>query len=458
MPDAATTPKAVISAIGGSAGLTALIVAAKPHFGLDQAQANVSVDTIAALTATLAAFLLYSRVRQTRLLRDVVLSAALLILALGNIAFSVLPTLFGAGPHVSSQTRIDAALAGAIVFTIGSQLPRTAASPRLVAAAPAVAVVAVVLGAIVGELIGGPRDATTSVDNFSTGGFDGSSVLEGITAACFMIAALSLARRTTHDEDDDLLRWFAVAAVFAAVSRFDFAIAASITSPWAVAGNAFRLAFYSTLGVAAAREIHHYSVNAAKLATIEERRRVARDLHDGMAQELAFIASQARLLGIDANPANRAQLISSAAQRALDESRRAIAALTRPMNEPLDVAIGQAAEDVARRLDVRLDFDADDQLAADDNTREALVRIVREAVSNAGRHSGASRVEVRLRRRDGVLLRIEDDGSGFDSDTVEHHQGHLGLVSMRERAEACGGSFSIRSASACGTTVEVWVP
>jgi len=457
MPDAATTPKAVISAIGGSAGLTALMVATKPHFGFDQAQANVSVDTIAALTATLAAFLLYSRVRQTRLLRDVVLSAALLILALGNIAFSVLPTLFGAGPHVSSQTRIDAALAGAIVFIIGSHLPRTTASPRLVAAAPAVAVVAVVLGAIVGELIGGPRDVTTSVDNFGTGGFGDTPVLEGITAACFMIAALGLARRTT-DEGDDLLRWFAVAAIFAAVSRFDFAIAASVTSPWAVAGNVFRLAFYSTLGIGAAREIHHYSVNAAKLATIEERRRVARDLHDGMAQELAFIASQARLLGTDANPAKRAQLVSSAAQRALDESRRAIAALTRPMDEPLDVAIGQAAEDVARRLDVHLDFDADDQLVADDNTREALVRIVREAVSNAGRHSGASRVEVRLRRRDGVLLRVEDDGSGFDSDAVKHHQGHLGLVSMRERAEACGGTFSIRSANACGTTVEVWVP
>jgi signal transduction histidine kinase len=457
MPGAATTPKAVIFAIGGSAGLTALLVAARPHLGFDHAQANASIDTIAALTAALVAFLVYTRVRQKQLLRDVVLSASLLTLALGNIVFSVLPTISGDDSHIPSIARIDAAFAGAVIFAVGGWLPRTSASSRLVKAAPGFAVAAIVVGSVVGAFIGRTGNPNASVDNFVATGSSGTSILEGVTAACFMVGAWGLARRAV-DDDDQLLRWFAVAAVFAATSRFDFAISASATSSWMVAGNVFRLAFYCTLGIGAAREIHHYSLNAAKVATIEERRRVARDLHDGMAQELAFIASQARWLDSDANPANRAQLIASAAQRALDESRRAIAALTRPMGEPLDVAIAQAAEDVARRLDVQLDFAADDQLATDDSTREALVRIVREAVSNAGRHSGGSRVEVRLRRRDGVLLCVHDDGSGFDTDAVAHRAGHLGLVSMRERAEACGGSFSIRSANACGTTVEVWVP
>ena len=457
MPGVATTPKAVIFAIGCGAGFTALMVAGSPHLGFDHAQANISVDTIAALTATLAAFLVYSRVRQKQLLGDVVLSASLLTLALGNIVFSVLPTISGDDTHVPSIARIDAAFAGAVIFTIGGWLPRTSVSPRLVRAVPGFAVGSIVIGSVVGAFIGRPGNSTASVDNFVATGSSGTSILEGVTAACFLVGALGLARRAV-DDDDHLLRWFAVAAVFAATSRFDFAISASAASSWTMAGNVFRLAFYCTLGIGAAREIHHYSLNAAKVATIEERRRVARDLHDGMAQELAFIASQARWLGSDANPANRAQLIASAAQRALDESRRAIAALTRPMDEPLDVAIAQAAEDVARRLDVHLDFAADDQLATDDSTREALVRIVREAVSNAGRHSGGSRVEVRLRRRDGVLLCVEDDGSGFDTDAIAHRPGHLGLASMRERAEACGGSFSIRSVKARGTKVEVWVP
>jgi signal transduction histidine kinase len=173
---------------------------------------------------------------------------------------------------------------------------------------------------------------------------------------------------------------------------------------------------------------------------------------------LAFIASQARWLDGDADPANRAKLIASAAQRALDESRRAIAALTKPLDEPLDVAVAQAAEEVAHRLDVRLDFETDKDFRTDDDTREALVRIVREAVANAGRHSGAARVRVQLRRRNGVFLCVSDDGTGFDPAAMEHASGHLGLVSMRERAEARGGRFSIQSAKSRGTRVKVWVP
>jgi len=455
--EAATPPKAVLVAIGTAVVLTAATVAAKPRFGFDRLEANVSVDTIAALTATLAALLFYSRVRQKRLLRDVVLAAGLLILALGNVAFSVLPTLVGSSGRVHSLTRVDAALMGALLFTVGSWMSPKPASRNLVTLAPALAVGALGLGALVGEIAGHGTESLTSVDNFGASTMGATSLLQGVTAAAFMLAALGL-MRTSVEDGDELLLWFAVAAVFAAASRLDFALSGSIDSSWSVAGNVFRLAFYATLGLGAAREIHLYSIEAAAAATIEERRRVARDLHDGMAQELAFIASQARWLAGDADPVNRATLIASAAQRALDESRRAIAALTKPLDEPLDVAVAQAAEEVAHRLDVRLDFEADKEFQANDDTREALVRIVREAVSNAGRHSGASRVRVQLRQGDGVFLCVADDGVGFDPTQTEQRAGHLGLVSMRERAEARGGRFSIQSAESRGTTVEVWVP
>ena len=455
--EAATPPKAVLFAIVGTTVITAVTIATKPRFGFDHLEANVSVDTVAALTATLAAFLFYSRVRQRRLLRDVVLAAALSILALGNVVFSVLPTLLGTSGYVHLLTRVDAALMGALLFTVGSWMSPQPASAKLVTAAPLLAAGAIGVGALVGEFVGHGADSVTSVDSFGATTMDATSLLQGLTAAAFMLAALGLMRRSVA-EDDELLCWFAVAAVFAAASRLDFALSGSADSSWSVAGNVFRLAFYATLGFGAAREIHLYSVEAAAAATVEERRRVARDLHDGMAQELAFIASQARWLADDPDPASRAKIIASAAQRALDESRRAIAALTKPLDEPLDVAVAQAAEDVARRLDVRLDFEADKDFRADDDTREALVRIVREAVANAGRHSGATRIKVQLRQVDGVLLCVSDDGAGFDPATVEHASGHLGLVSMRERAEARGGKFSIHSARNRGTRVEVWVP
>jgi signal transduction histidine kinase len=454
--EALTPTRAVALAIIGAALATAVTVIANPRFGFDHVEANVSVDTTAGLIATLAAFLFYSRVRNKRLLRDVVLADALIILALANVAFSVAPTLAGGSGQVHSLTRINCAVAAAILFTLASWMPRKPAPRKLVTLMPYLALGVVGIGALVGNLAG-RGDSAASVDSFGGGTTDGASLLQGVAAAAFMLAALGLMRRA-NDEKDDLLRWFAVAAVFAATSRFDFAVSASTSSPWSVAGTIFRLAFYATLGLGAAREIHLNAVDAAKTARIEERRRVARDLHDGMAQELAFIASQSRWLVDDPKPAARARLIASAAQRALDESRRAIAALTKPFDEPLDVAVAQAAEEVARRLDVRLDFEADKEFRADDDTREALVRIVREAVSNAGRHSGANRVKVQLRQREGVFLRVADEGTGFDPAQTEQRSGHLGLTSMRERAEARGGNFSIRSTKSRGTTVEVWVP
>jgi signal transduction histidine kinase len=91
--------------------------------------------------------------------------------------------------------------------------------------------------------------------------------------------------------------------------------------------------------------------------------------------------------------------------------------------------------------------------------REALIRIVREAVSNAGRHGRAGRVDVELGANGGTAcrLRIVDDGTGFDPGLVEPGRG-FGLVSMRERAEALGGRFRLVSSPGAGTEIEVVLP
>lgn len=86
------------------------------------------------------------------------------------------------------------------------------------------------------------------------------------------------------------------------------------------------------------------------------------------------------------------------------------------------------------------------------HVREQLVRIAREAVANAVRHAGTDRVRVELSAHDGLRLRVEDDGRGFDTERPQ--QGH-GLVSMRERASMLGASFSVSSRRDSGTVVEV---
>jgi signal transduction histidine kinase len=250
----------------------------------------------------------------------------------------------------------------------------------------------------------------------------------------------------------------AVAGVFAAGSRVCFAVAGSPDESWVAAATFLRIPFYGGLLVAGSIEVRVYWRRVAEAAVLEERRRIARDLHDGLAQELAFAATQARVLGERSEHPTRARLIAAATERALDESRRAIAALTRPLDEPLAVSLAQCAEEVCDRFDAQLVLDVDDDVTAGPEVREALLRIVREAVSNAGRHGGARSVRVVLSDVDGLHLRIEDDGGGFDVADLRHLSGRFGLVSMRERAEALGGTFLVRQREPSGTAVEVVLP
>jgi signal transduction histidine kinase len=255
-----------------------------------------------------------------------------------------------------------------------------------------------------------------------------------------------------------VLLWLTGSLVLGVGSRINFAVSSSVGDSWSSAGTVLRLAVYVALGAAAAVEIGSYWRRVADVAALEERRRMARDLHDGLAQELAFAATQARALADRSEHPTRANLIAAATERALDESRRAIAALTRPLDEPLEVTVAQCAEDVCGRFDAGLVLDLEPGVHAPPDTREALLRIVREAVSNAARHSAAGEVRGRLRQTDGVSLRVEDDGRGFDVTDLGHLSGRFGLVSMRERAEALGGTFAIVSRLEGGTAIEVNLP
>jgi signal transduction histidine kinase len=90
---------------------------------------------------------------------------------------------------------------------------------------------------------------------------------------------------------------------------------------------------------------------------------------------------------------------------------------------------------------------------------EAVLRVAQEALHNALRHSGAEHVDVTLTRRGpGAVLRVTDDGSGFDPRTVRRAGRHLGLVSMRDRANGAGGTLTVESAPGKGTTIEMEVP
>jgi PAS domain S-box-containing protein len=187
-------------------------------------------------------------------------------------------------------------------------------------------------------------------------------------------------------------------------------------------------------------------------AALEERRRIARDLHDGLAHELSFVASHAKNLkaaGLDEQVL--AELVG-AAERAVDEARRAITVLSSPCHEPFGVALSQTAEELTSRHGLHLRLDIQHELEVPADAAENVLRIVREAITNAARHGGATTVAVSGWCDGALHLAIEDDGCGFTPTTSRRG---FGLVSMKERSQAVGATFSLHSLPGAGTKIEL---
>jgi signal transduction histidine kinase len=278
--------------------------------------------------------------------------------------------------------------------------------------------------------------------------------LQMLTLLLYAAATVGFLRRAER-ERDALLVWVALATSLSAMARLNYFLFPSLYSEWVYVGDFLRLASYVALLIGLSRELLSYQRQAADAAVFEERRRVARELHDGLAQELAFIRSEgARLSGTSDRGVMR---MATAAERALGEARMAITALTTPLGEPLDVTLRRAAEMVAGRMDARVEVESSGKPDVSTATRQSIERIVREATSNAVRHGHAKLVTVRIRGNDDVRVAVTDDGRGFDT-SREPDRESFGLISMRERAEAMQGKLTITSAPGEGTTVEVVVP
>jgi signal transduction histidine kinase len=451
-------------ALACAAGIAVTLVSLLPvaDIAYHSSTLHMAIETAATLIALLAAALLVGRFARAPMWSELVLAGALLLLGLTNLCFSVIPWAVDEEPgHFHTWAPIAGRLLGAAGLAIGALLPAEPVwRPRraLLRMFGAVAVALVVTG--VGAILLAPHlpvGIDPSVQPDPSGpdlvGEPALLVTQIVAMVLYAIAAIGFVRRAERTADD-LAKWLAAAATLAAFARLNYFLFPSIYSEWVYAGDVLRLAFYALILVGALREITAYQRELAEVAVHRERRRIARELHDGLAQELAYISGQARRLrtGRD-DPAAR---IADAAARALDESRQAIATLARPVNAPLDASISQAAEEVAARGGVPLQLDLATGLRAPDAVHDALTRIVREAVGNAIRHGDAGSVRITLSGSDGVRLTVEDDGTGLPADAPNGRG--FGLVSMRERAEAVGGTLELSPGGEGGLRLEVRVP
>jgi signal transduction histidine kinase len=197
-----------------------------------------------------------------------------------------------------------------------------------------------------------------------------------------------------------------------------------------------------------------------ELSMLSERNRLALELHDVVSQKLFGLVltaeSAATLFDRDAAAARgQVERLQDLAREALDELRALVLELRAPdlERDGLCGALRKHAELQQRLHGIPVELQIDDAVTIGEGDREIL-RIAQEALHNAVRHAGASRITIRL--SGGLVLEVEDDGSGFDPSDPELRSRHLGLTSMEERARRLGGRLSVNS-GAHGTTVRLEV-
>lgn len=425
---------------------------------------HVAVETAAALIALLAAYLVFGRFRQGARVSDLALFCALAIFGLTNLLFRTVPAAMSATVEVGGAavwTPLISAVLGGGVFAIAAFAHDTPVTrpgryivTSLVVVLFSLAAIAILVEAIPASQLVPDDPVLTPSGRPDLFGDTDLSAAHLFSAVLFVVAAFGFSRRA--NAGDDLMRWFAAGAVLAAFGRLNYTLFPPPYIGWVYLGDVLRLGFYLLLLVGAAREIRRYWSRFAEAAILDERRRIARELHDGIAQELAYVVTQSQRPIGRREPREILDELSVVAQRALDDSRRAIVALAGPLNQPLAAALEQTAAEITERTGIPIKLDIAEGVEANPATREALIRIVREAAVNAARHGRARQITVRLARDAEMRLEIADDGVGFDS--AIPMRDHFGLVGMKERAQALGGEFRISSRPGDGTKVEVVLP
>jgi signal transduction histidine kinase len=194
-----------------------------------------------------------------------------------------------------------------------------------------------------------------------------------------------------------------------------------------------------------------------ELAVVEERNRLARDLHDSVKQQVFAISMQLGAARALLDQKSQAYAPVAEAERLAKQAGAELTTLIRELRPPglerktLAVALRGYATEWSRQNNIDTELHIDNDLTLDGNVEQALFRVVQEAFANIARHSRATKVVVELvRDAAGTVLCIRDNGAGFDTDDV---QSGVGLHSMQERLTQLGGTLQVASQNGAGTQI-----
>jgi signal transduction histidine kinase len=249
----------------------------------------------------------------------------------------------------------------------------------------------------------------------------------------------------------DFDRWMCLAATLAVFADLHLVLTPVVSSELVLQGDFLRIVAYGVLLVGVWRAIGQAEFGRA---VADERARVAREIHDGLAQYLFAISTQVRMLEDGASLDQVLPRLKRAATSAQQEARFAVLALSSAGGSArFDSALRRYIEVLTAdgELEVELDVDPQVRLAPDEQIE--VFRIVQEGLGNARRHADANLVDVSITQRAGRrVVTVSDDGVGFDETSVLAGQG---VENMRSRAAAIDGELTLHSAPGRGTAIEV---
>jgi signal transduction histidine kinase len=413
-------------------------------------QLRLVLDTAVAVASALVAVLAGIRFTVEGRRLDLLLCAGFATGAAGTAAFSIGPVLGGQSLHRSEVwTGLAAQVAAGALIAAAAFAPGRVAR-RTLALRTVIGGCAVLLGC----LYACSRSLASALPSLAPLGSSRPSF--GLTGLLAAQALLSLVagvgfglRFRAHRHDFD--SWLALGATLALFADLHYVFTPLLRSAEVSQGDFLRLLSYGVLLAGVWNAIGHAHFGQA---VADERARVAREIHDGLAQYLFAISTHVSMLEHGADPAAALPRLREAASAAQQEARFAVLALSSASGSaPFDAALRRYVDVLTAdgALDVELDIEDDVQLAPDEQIE--VFRIVQEGLANARKHAGARRADVRIGRRAGQrFVSVRDDGSGFDEDEAAPGQG---LKNLRARTATIGGGFSLRSRPGGGTALEV---
>jgi signal transduction histidine kinase len=486
---------AIIALAVGLTAVTATAMIDAPLGALVESRVlDVAINVTATLVGAAVAILAWVRWRETRAPAALYESSAFLALSTVNaltlgLVFAGLDASFGltpdrpsAGPvYLWTLARLSAAVLLVVGAVRGLRRSRPLVPAVVVAFLPTAAllvlgVVLLALGPTLPPLV--PADAV-----FDRASVDAGPAVAAVAAVqavvfCLFIVAAILYRRLFVRGRSISSAFLSVGLVIAAFSQVHFAFSPIASVGLVTSSDLLRVVFYAVLflGIQAELEadlgaLRRANVELERLrevdaanAALAERTRLAREIHDGLAQDLWYAKLklgrlvQAPELVEDSRAAGREVL--TAVDSALAEARQAVMAMR------VDPSSGSTLADVLRsyvddfgdRFALRTEFTAEPGVPRlPPRTEAEVLRIVQEAMNNVRKHADATLIRVRAECRDGMVeVTVTDNGRGFDPERVPDSR--FGLRGMRERAELVGASLSVRSAPSDGTVVVFQAP